>query len=61
MYDYKLHTGYIGTSAFERFKSHLPGKAVPQALICHHERCTKFCSDQPRSHIACLPPSVDVA
>ena len=32
MYDYKLHTGYVGTSAFERFKSHLPGEAVPYHL-----------------------------
>ena len=32
MYDYKLHTGYIGTSAFERFKSHLPGDVVSHNL-----------------------------
>ena len=29
LYDFKLHTGYIGTTALERFKSHLPGDCRP--------------------------------
>ena len=34
LYDYKLHTGYIGTSAFERFKSHVPGEPI-QLHLAH--------------------------
>ncbi|CAL5229406.1 g12725 [Coccomyxa viridis] len=36
MYDYKLHTGYIGTSAFERFKSHLPGTVEYRVRYPNH-------------------------
>ena len=36
LYDYKLHTGYIGTSALERFKSHLPGDVRPIIPVGPH-------------------------
>ncbi len=42
MYDYKLHTGYIGTGAFERFKSHLPGKVCLSHSLDGHCRVALY-------------------